>query len=453
MATLHSDLSTLPAVGATLLLVVALVADVRHDLRRLVSGRSVVLLGILSWFLYEALKETRGLTGYLQSEYNFGILCVVLAIGAFLLGYHHTKGCQLFEPIARRVIVLDDSRVLWRLVLVCGIVGFAPIAFYSGMQIFELLHGILGMRQTWGGLLARGRYGGFREAMLQLENLVLAAGPFAVILLIDRRSTVIQRLFCAIVAIWPILRGYGSGTRAAFLGAVLPVFAILYFRCNPKTQRRILVLGMCVTPLIYGLMAAIVASRNSGHLSWQAGEKVDYVGNEMFQELLYITTRVPDHLPYQMGESYLVALCAPIPRFLWPGKPSLDTGILMAKIRGEVDKRSGEATYTRSPGLFGEMYLNFGLAGLIALNFVGGWIVRGWDQISARYSSSLATMIFYVVGLAALFFLGRSFNAQTFYPLIFFVLAVHFLSYIASRSVARPAVRREWRMSTQLREA
>ena len=150
----------------------------------------------------------------------------------------------------------------------------------------------------------------------------------------------------------------------------------------------------------------------------------------MFQELLYITTRVPNRIAYQMGESYLVALCAPVPRFLWPGKPSLDTGILMAEIRGEVNKRTGEATYTRSPGIFGEMYLNFGLIGLIALNLFGGWIVRGWDRIGARHAKSLPTMIFYAAGLTAFFFLGRSFNAQTFYSLIFLVIAVYLCSML-----------------------
>jgi hypothetical protein len=184
-------------------------------------------------------------------------------------------------------------------------------------------------------------------------------------------------------------------------------------------------------------MAAIVASRNSGELSWEAGKKATYVGNEMFQELLYITKNVPDPVPYQMGESYLVAFCAPIPRFLWPGKPSLDSGILMAELRGEVDTRTGQAYLSRSPGLLGEMFLNFGLPGLIVLSALGGWLVRGWDRIAARYWFSLPTMIFYLAGLGAIFFLGRSFTVQTLYPLVFFVAAVYLLSKLTSGSSPR----------------
>jgi oligosaccharide repeat unit polymerase len=420
----------MPAIGTTLLLAIVLVADVRHDIRRLVSGRNVVLLGIFSWFLFEALTLSPEVRQYNQGQYDFGIFCVVISIVAFLAGYHLTKGCGFFEPIAAKVCVLDNSRVLGRLVVCCAVVGFAPILFYSGLQLIDLLHGILGMRQTWGGLIARGRYGGFREAVLQLENLVTGVAPFAVILLLDRRSSAIQRILCGIVAVWPILRGFGIGTRSSFLMAVLPILAILYFRSRPGVQRRMIILGLCATPLLYGLMAAIVESRNSGEFSWAAREKVAYVGNEMFQELLYITSKVPDPLPYQMGQSYIVALCAPIPRFLWPGKPSLDSGILIVESRGEVDKRTGQASYTRSPGILGEMYLNFGLPGLFLLNALGGWLVRGWDRIGPRYSFSVPTMVFYLAGLAALYFLGRSFSVQTLYPLGFFIAAVYCLSHI-----------------------
>jgi oligosaccharide repeat unit polymerase len=412
-----------------LLLAVALFADIRRDLRRLLSGRNVVLLGIVSWFLLEALKLSPEVSTYSQDQYNFGVLCVVLATLSFLAAYHATSGWKRFDAIAARVCILDDHRILWRLVGFCAVVGFAPILFYSGLQFIDLLHGILGMRETWGGLIGRGRYGGFREAMLQLENLVTGVGPFAVILLLDRQSTALQRGFCVIVAIWPILRGYGSGTRSLFLMAVLPVLAIVYLRCNPKAQRRMIVFGLCATPLIYGLMAAIVASRHSGEFSWEARNRATYVGNEMFQELLYITCNVPDPVPYEMGRSYLAELCAPVPRFLWPGKPSMDSGILLARVRGEIDKRTGETYLTRSPGILGEMYLNFGLPGLILLSAIGGWLVRGWDRIGLRYASSLPTMVFYLAGLGALYFIGRSFSVQILYPIGFFLAAVYAIGF------------------------
>ncbi len=110
---------------------------------------------------------------------------------------------------------------------------------------------------------------------------------------------------------------------------------------------------------------------------------------------------------------------------------------MMAEVRGEVDKRTGQAYYTRSPGILGEMYLNFGLPGVVLLNAIGGWIVRGWDRIPRRDASSLPVMVFYFAGLAALYFLGRSFSVQILYPLGFFVAAVYAIGFAHSTHVKR----------------
>ena len=167
----HS-LSILPAVAATAILAIALIADVCcRDIRRLVSGRSVVLLGIASWYLFEALTLSPEVLTYDQGQYNFGIVCVVLAMAGFLAGYHGSAGCKLFEPIAARVQILDNPRVLWRLVVFCAVVGFGRSSFIRWMQLIDLLHGILGMRETWGGLIGRGATAVFYLLTLQLELL------------------------------------------------------------------------------------------------------------------------------------------------------------------------------------------------------------------------------------------------------------------------------------------
>ena len=113
-------------------------------------------------------------------------------------------------------------------------------------------------------------------------------------------------------------------------------------------------------------MAAIVASRNSGELDMSKGQSVTYVGNEMLQELAFITENFPQRCEYLWGYNYYVQIVNPIPRFLWNGKPTLDSGILLAELKGNADK-SGEATMTNSPGLIGEMYLNFGVLGILGL--------------------------------------------------------------------------------------
>src|SRR5207253_1716121 len=105
-----------------------------------------------------------------------------------------------------------------------------------------------------------------------------------------------------LVVIWPILRGFGSGTRSSLIIAVCcSVAAVFYWKATPVWRKRMIYAVLMCTPLLYGLMAAIVMSRDSGTFSWESGGKADYVGNEMFRELLFITSKVPADVDYQYG--------------------------------------------------------------------------------------------------------------------------------------------------------
>src|SRR5262245_31655585 len=133
----QSDLDTIWAWMVTALVVAALLAELRSDIRRLVRARSVVLLGILSWYLYEGIKLSPGLKEFDQTTYNFSILCVLLSAIGFLVGYHTLPPCQWADRVATRFRALDDPELLWRVVLVCAILGFAPIAYYSGLEVLQ----------------------------------------------------------------------------------------------------------------------------------------------------------------------------------------------------------------------------------------------------------------------------------------------------------------------------
>jgi oligosaccharide repeat unit polymerase len=237
---------------------------------------------------------------------------------------------------------------------------------------------------------------------------------------------------------WPVMRAFGSATRSSLIVAVLPIAAVIYFKSSVRTQRLMLITTVLCAPLIYYFMAAMVGSRNSGEFSWEAGANVTYVGNEMLQELAYIVENVPERCNYQWGYNYYVQIVNPIPRFIWPGKPTLDTGILLAQMKGSVDEK-GEVTYTNSPGMIGEMYMNLGLAGIVVLSAFGGWLARGWDRVIELNYDSLCTMIFYSMGLAIFYVMGRSFNMVMFYAMFFLFMGVWIvINVMGYRSTQQP---------------
>src|SRR5947209_2400679 len=106
MPELH-DLSSMPALLMVGLLLAALIADMRKDLCRLISGRNIVLCAIGSWYLLEAVMLPEALRDYTQGQYNVGLIHVGLALFGFLTGYHYTSGCLIFRSLAEKITFFD----------------------------------------------------------------------------------------------------------------------------------------------------------------------------------------------------------------------------------------------------------------------------------------------------------------------------------------------------------
>jgi hypothetical protein len=430
------DISAIPACLVTLFVALAVWADIRADPCRLVSGRNVVLCSIGAWYLLEALMLPDGLRVYNQAQYNLGLVYITLAIAGFLLGYHRTKGCSYFPALAEKITFFDDEKWLWRLVIVGTVVGFTPVVYFVGTDFQEAFEGIMGMRATWGGVLGRARYGDAQAVFLTLEVFISGVAPFAAIVLFSRSSSLVQRLICGLVLVWPMLRAFGAGTRSPLITSVGVLLAVIYWKVTPVVRKKMIYAGFVCTPLIYGLMAAIVMSRTAGTFSWEDREKAEGVGNEMFRELLFISAKVPDETDYQYGYSYYVQLVNPIPRFLWPDKPKLGTDLLIANMYGAVNA-DGEAYLTISPGLIGEMYLNFSWPGIILLSAFGGWLVKGWDLIPRPFAHSLPALMFFSGGLGVLFIMGRSFTMNMFYGLMSLALLAWLVRYLNPQAEIR----------------
>ena len=84
----------------------------------------------------------------------------------------------------------------------------------------------------------------------------------------------------------------------------------------------------------------------------------------------------------------------------------------------------------RSTGLIGEMYLNFGILGILVMSALGGWLARGWDRIAASHVSSPPVMLFYFCGLAVIFAQGRGFSMTLLYNMLFLYLGLCLVSVV-----------------------
>jgi oligosaccharide repeat unit polymerase len=412
-----SDLSPLFAQVLAVGVLFALYLDVRRDLLRLVTARSVVLVGYLSWFLLEALIVPTYLSQtYTQEQYDFAAFLLGLSIASFLIGYHYLRPLAQIDAMALRLSILEEPRYLWSVTLVAASIGLAPVLYYGGWDLIDTVRGFLGMRQTWGGAIGRAQYGGFRDAMLMLEIFLLGLAGLAAVYALRRDQPAWKRIVALLVVAYSFLRAYGSGTRSSLLITAIPILAAVTWKFPVHWRRRLLILALPASLLFYEFSVAVVAGRNEGTLAW--GADVDYVGFEMFRELVFISTHFPESYDFVWGRSYLAELVNPIPRFLWADKPAR-FGIEYAQLVAP-----GAEGYTVSYGIVGEMFMNFGTFGVIVISLIGGWLCRTWDRLAAVAFERITVMAFYAMGLAALFVSGRSFTFAVFYQTIFIFFAV-----------------------------
>ncbi len=416
----------------TIFVACALFVDVRRDLTRFLSARNVVLVAVFSWYLLEALQLPAEVKHYGREAYDFALVLVGLATWAFLQGYRELQ-TRLFDAVGARVARLDSRRRQWHLLLLAGIVGFTPVLIYGGSDVVALLEGVLGMRKTWGGPLGRATLGDFRSAVLMLESVIWGISWLAILFWFDRRNPPGARLFALLMVLWTLLRAYGSGSRSMMLSAVLVPLMAVFWLSGHRWRTRLVLLAPFVGVLFYGFSAVMVAGREQAELDFS--QQPNYVGHEMFRELLFIVDEISTHRGYLWGGTYWTELLSPIPRFVWPDKP-LRFGVEYASWHG-FDTLGGGPNM--SPGILGEMYANFGILGVVLCSLIGGVICRAWDRLRKRYADSLPVLMFYTAGLASLFLCGRSATLAIFFPMIAVYLCLVLMTGIRRGRRSRPA--------------
>jgi len=211
---------------------------------------------------------------------------------------------------------------------------------------------------------------------------------------------------------------------AAFQGskAVLFVFTLTMVIVYHTLRRRVPLARLALLGLLFPLFIAVYAIFVREYVVWgeirsiDAGESwpiflwllatTEFAGNFVqLQALTLVIDRVPDVLDFQTGRTLLALLSLPVPSGLYPDKYLTAPGVFTLAI--DADRWLVGGT-TLPPGLIGEMYMNFGVAGvLVGLTMFGaalGWVrrlmkERGRDPvIVTQYALIVAMMAHYVRG-------------------------------------------------------
>jgi oligosaccharide repeat unit polymerase len=216
-----------------------------------------------------------------------------------------------------------------------------------------------------------------------------------------RRSSL--TLFCVAALIW-VPFCYLSDQRGLMLFSVI-TYLIAYNRCvRPLSAGQI---SMAISGAFALVLIKTITRLQQGGVELQetvAQTLGNLVGQNFVEhsKMVAIFKAVPDQLNFQYGFSYLNSILILIPRSLFPDKPfvNLDTTIGQT-----VFGCPAFGACAVPPGLLGESYLNFGVAGLFLMPIVMGVLVGRLDfQFRVATRGSLFQIFYFVSGL----YLGMS---------------------------------------------
>lgn len=276
----------------------------------------------------------------------------------------------------------------------------------------------------------RGRMGGGIDAVLSLAGYlqILLTASFGIFAAVCRNSS--TRTMALMVCVLALPYYFLDRTRNTMIAVALPgLLAWVFFRLRsgPWARAAVLVVAFLATSFWFSF---VLANRNEGSISSQLGrkealeraEETRHEGLSMFSELGYMNSFIKEgKLKPNWGKRYFAELVNPIPRALWPGKPTV--GLEYAVARGfasaKGSKASGGVHASIATGMIGQGIVNFGV---FLGPMVAAFLMSLWVAILARQDllgRDPARMLLFSVGMILTFNMGRDITLLVLYPFVF----------------------------------
>lgn len=365
---------------------------------------------------------------------------LLLGFAGILLGRNFASGRRQTATDVGSVQLSPNSLFLLFVITFC--LGYFYMLVAVNFNLAELIREMLGPRfsQAW----SRGTLGGWRDLLGTLSDLLLYILPVtAGCIFADRhRYSLPQLVIVAAGLSFTLFSGFAGGTRNVFvIYFVLFVGAYIMFHSKMSWKRVTLLLG--VTGSVLGLSSYYMLQfRNVGLEAYIAGDTdikgfdkgTLFIDNNL-PVIGMLTDIFPDRIPYLGSEMATWALSHPIPRVLWPGKPT--------KLSVEVADALGVRGASIASTFVGESYMMGGYAAVFGVALLFGWLAGWWDRFGHDLRSNVNVAL-YVSGFFAAMLSMRSmlWTTTAMLPTIAIWLYLKSRKIAARPEIGRPADRR-----------
>ena len=183
---------------------------------------------------------------------------------------------------------------------------------------------------------------------------------------------------------------------------ILDIIMISYFlRLDRRIWQFLTRVAMVATVglFLFVLIYALRANRSEGpfHMELSVNDVLSHVVGARYLadtvKTAHIMEAVPNDIPRMYGKTYLTFIYAPIPRSLWPGKPSIGMGPLIGD-RVYNRKRTGVP-----PGFAAEAFINFSVLGIWIGFLLFGMAIKTIYVYLAPYLHTRNGILLYVAFL------------------------------------------------------
>ena len=250
--------------------------------------------------------------------------------------------------------------------------------------------------------LGQGRF----RALAGMGIAIVAADLSAVAMLVwlaTRPQDAKSILFIACLGVVIVGQFLSNGSRSAALGVVLLLGLVWSLRRQQIPWR----LGLVVAPILLVSLGLLNAVRTSSWTGQTAGEVVSTISTaeafERIQEEVQLRRAVSAQVPIiekgfavaggpLLGESYIAAVVAAIPRAIWEEKPR-GPGSLYARLF----LRAGWNGMAVPVSPTAEAYWNFGILGVLILSMIYGMLIRAVYLLYRRRFPDPFVICFYVL--------------------------------------------------------
>jgi oligosaccharide repeat unit polymerase len=400
-----------PAIILTVGMLAGAVYDITaNGIARALRAEHLVVISAIYFVMLEPIQGLYPMP--LSSETVQAVFVMVGIFGAACGIGSSVKALRLPRFVWNCAVREFSSNVLFRLIIVCFLIGMFDFAFFSDFSLSKMMEGLRAGRglAPW-NRTSLGGWNAFADFMPYIGYVI---PTLTVMIAVQRRSWINRYVIwgCLLSGIFLAFVSQLGGRRVP--GAIIGS-AVVTWVCMRRSSLRAfhLAILLCLAGIMLLLFDSMLTNRDRGfgQFSFNVNEVPGIRVDNNFLFMGHVADIFPRTYPHLGFQWITFVLVRPVPRILWPDKP-VDPGFDLA-----IYLRERGVTYSCS--VIGEWYMAFGWLGVFIGGLGFGYAARSWSQL-LDHDVPVAGIGLYGLGLMSFIVGVRSFYEVVLmnYPLL-----------------------------------